>query len=125
MTLPAPVTAFLEAVGARNADAVANCFTEDASYALAVPHPPLQGREAVRATFADIFRRAERVQWDVMTATTDGDRVWLERVDRFWFSGGEAAIECAGVVELADGLISSIRDYADLDTWRRRKDAVT
>ena len=30
-----------------------------------------------------------------------------------------------GVFELADGLIATVRDYADFGTWRERKKRVT
>lgn len=123
MTLPAPVVSFLAAVAARDADAVAACFADDAVYAYAVPHPPLSGLDTIRAMFADLLGACEQARWDVVTSTVDGERVWLERVDRFWFDGREVAIECAGVVELSGDRIQAIRDYVDLQTWQARRNA--
>lgn len=112
---------FLVAVESGNVDAVADCFTERARYAN-VPHPPALGRDGIRAMFAPILGRAERIQWDVVTSVYDGQTAWLERVDRFWIDGREYAIECNGVftVDRARGLLSDVRDYVDLTTWRRR-----
>lgn len=71
--------------------------------------------------FDGLFQKAEKVRWDVVSATAADDRVWLERVDRFWFDGREVTIECAGVFELADGRIREVRDYVDMQTWRDRR----
>jgi limonene-1,2-epoxide hydrolase len=117
----AAVGRFLAAVESGDADAVADRFTERARYAN-VPHPPAVGRDAIRAMFAPILGRAERVRWDVVSSAYDGDRAWLERVDRFWIDGREYAIECNGVyaVDPASGLLDEVRDYVDLATWRQR-----
>ncbi|QSE92037.1 nuclear transport factor 2 family protein [Rhodococcus pseudokoreensis] len=125
MTMPAAVESFLAAVHARDAAAVAACFTPDGVYHFAVPQEPARGREAIAGTFAKILEASDRVQWDIVTSTFDGDRIWLERVDRFWFSGREVAIECVGVVELdGSGLIAAVRDYCDMATWRARRESL-
>ncbi|RZL85031.1 MAG: nuclear transport factor 2 family protein [Rhodococcus sp. (in: high G+C Gram-positive bacteria)] len=124
MTLPGAVQAFLDAVHNRDATAVAECFTPDGEYHFAVPQEPARGREAIAGTFAKILGASDKVEWDIVTATVDGHRVWLERVDRFWFSGREVPIECVGVVELdADGSITVVRDYCDMAVWRARREA--
>jgi ketosteroid isomerase-like protein len=117
----AAVRRFLAAVESGDPDAVAGCFTDDARYAN-VPHPPAVGPAAIRALFARVLDRCERVRWDVVSAASDGDRAWLERVDRFWIDGREYAIECNGVytVDPARGQLAEVRDYVDLATWRER-----
>jgi limonene-1,2-epoxide hydrolase len=112
---------FLAAVASRDPQAVAAVFTTEAEYRN-MPHPPAVGREAIAAMFAPILGRAQRVRWDVVSRSHDGDLAWLERVDRFWIDGGEYAIECNGVYELdvEQGLIRSVRDYVDLGVWRER-----
>ena len=121
----AVVGRFLAAVESADPDAVAGCFTEGAAYAN-VPHPPAVGREAIRAVFAPILERSERVRWDVVSSAYDGQRAWLERVDRFWIDGREYAIECNGVYTVDTGreLLAEVRDYVDLATWRQRLDDV-
>ena len=121
MSLPTPVTAFLAALERRDLDAVLDCFTPDASYAYAMPHPPLLGREALGVMFGKLLTEAEAVRWDVVASTVDGDRVWTERVDRFTFGGREVAIECMGLFELVEGRIATVRDYVDMATWQERK----
>ena len=86
--LPPVIERFLDAVEDRNPAAVARCFAEDGAYWFAVPHPPTVGREAIRSVFARVLGEVDRVAWEIVTSAVDGDRVWLERLDRFWFQGG-------------------------------------
>jgi limonene-1,2-epoxide hydrolase len=123
IALPPAVGRFLQAIADRDIDAVADCFTVDAVYAFAVPRPPVRGRDAIRNLLAQLLESCERVEWEVLAAAVDGERVWLERIDRFWFSGREAAIECAGIFELEGEQIRELRDYVDVQTWRSRREA--
>jgi len=115
------VRRFLDAVEGRDLDALAACFTDDARYAN-VPHPPAVGPAAIRAVFARILPRCERVRWDVVSSAYDGGTAWLERVDRFWIDGREYAIECNGVyrADQRAGRLAEVRDYVDLEVWRDR-----
>ena len=117
----AAVRRFLAAVESGDSDAVAGCFSEGASYAN-VPHPPAVGRDAIRAVFARILPRCERIRWDLVSSAYDDGTAWLERVDRFWMDGRVYEIECNGVytVDPQVGLITEVRDYVDLATWRDR-----
>jgi limonene-1,2-epoxide hydrolase len=120
--LPDAVRRFLTAMDARNDAAVGTCFTDDATYHLIMPMPPVTGRAAITATFAKVIGETSRIRWEVVSHAVVGDRVYLERVDRFWYGDREAASECLGVFVLKDGLIHSVRDYADFETWRGRKE---
>jgi limonene-1,2-epoxide hydrolase len=119
--LPAPVRSFLDAINARNAGALGALMTDDMTYHLIVPHPPVVGRDAVVEVMGRVLTEADQVRWDVVGWASAGDLVYVERVDRFWYGDREAAIECLGVFRVVDGLIAEIRDYADMDTWKERK----
>lgn len=121
--LPAVITEFLAAVNDRDARRVAACFTEDAQYHFLVPQPAVVGRDAIEAAYTRVLGECSDVSWEVVTSAVDDGLVFLERVDRFFFDGREAAIECLGVFELEDDLIRTVRDYADHETWRERKSA--
>lgn len=112
---------FLDAVEARDIDAVVEHFTPDGTWQN-VPHPEAVGRDAIRDLLAGIVGRSERVQWDVVTEAYADGRAWLERVDRFWIEGTEYAVRCNGVLEIDTeaGLITELRDYVDLGEWRSR-----
>ncbi|MEM7287046.1 MAG: limonene-1,2-epoxide hydrolase family protein [Actinomycetota bacterium] len=115
------VRSFLDAVEARDVDAVVAHFAPDATWQN-VPHAPAVGRSGVRTMLAGILGRSERVRWDVVTASYAPGRAWLERVDRFWIDGVEYAVECNGVLEIDEdvGVITQLRDYVDLGEWRAR-----
>lgn len=115
------IRAFLDAVESRDAFAVAACFATNATYQN-VPHAPYSGRAEIEQLFAPILHASERVKWDVLSMAIEGERVHLERVDRFWISGKEYSVECHGVitVDITDGLIVSFLDYLDLGEWREK-----
>lgn len=122
-TLPPAVAGFLTAVDNRDADAAGMFLTDDVAYHFIVPHPPVTTRPAVVEALRASITEADRVHWEVVAWSANSNVVFVERIDRFWFGGQQAAIECAGVFELRDGKIATVRDYADLGTWRERKQA--
>ena len=121
--LPQAIAGFLAAVNARDVEAVDLYLTEDVVYHLIVPLPPVSGKPNVLAALGKSINEADRVSWEVTGWARSGDQVFVERLDRFWFGAAEAAIECTGVFELREDKIAVVRDYADLGTWRARKQA--
>jgi limonene-1,2-epoxide hydrolase len=121
--LPQAIAGFLAAINERDVEAVGRYLTEDIVYHLIVPLPPVSGLTNVLAALGSSITEADRVSWEVTGWARSGDQVFVERIDRFWFGAGEAAIECTGVFELRDDKIAVVRDYADLGTWRARKQA--
>lgn len=111
----------LDAVGARDLDAVIACFSPEASWAN-IPHPPAVGHDAIRTMLASILAASSAVRWDVVSESYDDRRGWVERVDRFVIDGVEYAVRCNGVfeVDVAAGVIVEVRDYVDLGEWRSR-----
>lgn len=119
--LPPVVSLWLERISNRDAIGAGECFTEDAVYHYAVPLAPVHGREAIRGMFSGHAAAYARISWEVSTAAVDGDRVWMERLDRFFTTDGrEIAIECAAVADLREGLIAEVREYVDVQTWEQR-----
>jgi limonene-1,2-epoxide hydrolase len=122
--LPDIVRELFAAINDRDAVALGRCLAEQAEYHFIVPLEPAVGRDDVVASFTEILAEPSRVQWDVLAFAQNGNHVFVERVDRFWFGEHEAFVECTGVIDLDDdGLITSVRDYVDLATWRERKAA--
>lgn len=119
--LPHCVRAFFDAVNDRDADRAGESFTDYATYHLLMPHPPAEGRRAIVEALGRSLAEATKVQWDIVSWGRRDDVVFVERVDRFFYGDNEAAIECLGAFTLHDDKIRSVRDYADLSTWRQRK----
>lgn len=120
---PAAIAGFLAAISDRDVDTAGTFLTDDITYHFLVPHPPVSGRAAVLDALRSAIGQAGRVRWEVMSWLASAELAFVERIDRFWFDDREASIECTGVFVLRAGKIAEIRDYADLATWRSRKDA--
>ncbi|GAB3282322.1 nuclear transport factor 2 family protein [Kineosporia babensis] len=119
--LPTVIVQWLDRINHRDAQGAGECFAEDAVFHYAMPHPPVRGRDGIRGMFAGQAATYVKISWEVTAFAVDGPRVWMERVDRFFTAQGrEIAIECAGVAEVHDGLITEVRDYVDLSTWEQR-----
>jgi limonene-1,2-epoxide hydrolase len=115
------VDRFFAAVQCRDLDAIAGCFDAGATYAN-VPEAPVVGPAGVRELFRPIVERSERIVWDVVSRAGADDRVHVERLDRFWIEGAEYIAPCHGVfeVDVERGVITAVRDYVDLASWRAR-----
>jgi limonene-1,2-epoxide hydrolase len=123
--LPPVVSLWLERISNRDAVGAAACFTQDAVYYYAMPHPPVRGRDGIRGMFAGQASTYARISWELSASAVSGNRVWMERLDRFFtLEGQEISIECAGVAELDGDLIAEVRDYVDLSTWEQRSKGV-
>ena len=115
------VRSLLAAIESRDLRAVSASLTTDCTWQN-VPHPPAIGREAVLSLLASVLWWSDRVEWEVLSASYGDGIAWVERADRFWIDGVELAARCNGVitVDVATGLVDSVRDYVDLGEWRAR-----
>lgn len=119
--MPGVLSDLIAAIEKRDVAALGDCFTADATYATAVPLPPLVGRDAILSMFGGLLGQVASARFEILAFTVDGDRVWTERIDHFVFGDRPVSIEVMGIFELADGKISAVRDYVDMNTWRERK----
>ena len=85
-----------------------------------VPHPASVGRDAVLGMLAPILRWSDEVRWDVVSWHCSAGTAAVERVDRFVIAGTEHAVACHGVFGVDEGLVTFVRDYADIGDWRGR-----
>jgi len=115
------VRSFLDAIESRDVEAVLTHFADDATWQN-VPHTVARGHVELAALLGPILRRSTEVRWDIISASYGQDRVWLERVDRFWIDGTEYAVRCNGVFEIDTDawVFTQVRDYVDLGEWRGR-----
>ncbi len=115
------VRTLLTAVESRDLSAVAAAIATDCTWQN-VPHTPITGRDAVVELLAPVLCWADRVEWEVVSESYGDGTAWVERADRFWIDGEEHVVRCNGVltVDVAAGLVTSVRDYVDLGEWRAR-----
>lgn len=114
---------FFDAVDAQDPEAAGACFAPNAKYHFLMPHPAAVGRDAIIDALRASVGGADWVRWDVVHHVQAGDIAFVERVDHFGFGHRAVSIECVGVFHLDGDHIVEVRDYADLGTWRERKEA--
>jgi len=114
------VSRLFAAIEARDLLAIESALHVDASWQN-VPYPADVGRQAVLGLLAPILRWSDEVRWDVSSASYEPGIARVERSDRFVIGGTEHAVACHGVFGVdGDGLVTFVRDYADLAEWRQR-----
>jgi limonene-1,2-epoxide hydrolase len=110
------VRRFCEAWSELDVDALMTFFTDDAVYHN-MPIAPVTGRDAIRTTIEGFARGAERIEFRIVAAVSEGTLVFTERVDVFMMPGATVELPVAGVFELKDGRIAAWRDYFDLNQF--------
>lgn len=113
------VSRFVAAFNARDVAAIMAFFAEDAVYHN-MPNQPIEGTAAIRRAIESFVNPASKIDWEILRIAETGNAVLTERVDRFIINGKEVALPVMGTFELANGKITSWRDYFDLLTWQRQ-----
>lgn len=103
----------------RDIDELLGFFTEDAVYHN-MPMEPVRGRAAIRQVFEFFVPPAREIEFEILGIASSGDRVFTERVDRFWMGEKKVELPVAGVFEIRQGKIAAWRDYFDMQTWTRQ-----
>jgi limonene-1,2-epoxide hydrolase len=109
------VNAFMKAAADRDYDSAVSYLTDDVEYQN-MPLPPVNGKDAVRATLDMLLANAEGSEWVVHREVESGNIAMNERTDRFLIGGRWMELPVAGIFELRDGKIALWRDYFDLET---------
>lgn len=108
---------FFERFEARDVDGCMRLWAPDAVYHN-IPVAPIQGVEAIREILAAFLQIMEKSEFELRAIASQGDLVFTERVDRFWFKNGNSVdLPVAGVHEVRDGRIHAFRDYFDLRSF--------
>jgi limonene-1,2-epoxide hydrolase len=117
-TPEALVRKFCDAWSRLDLDELMTYFSDDAVYHN-MPGPPVQGRDAVRATIDRFLRGWSATSWEVLNLAGAGSVVFAERVDRSDGGGRHVDLPVVGVFEVEGGKIRAWRDYFDLATYTR------
>jgi limonene-1,2-epoxide hydrolase len=107
---------FCAAFEAGDIDAILEFFTDDAVYHN-IPVAPVQGKDAIRATFDMFMTGVEKVEFRVRNIAASGNVVLTERVDVFVLPAKNIELPVMGTFEVRDGRITAWRDYFDLNQF--------
>lgn len=110
------VRKFIAAWPDGDAEKLAGFFSEDAVYHN-IPLEPVQGRQAIEATFSSFFGMADQIRFETLHLLAEGELVMTERLDHFIGAQRTVSLPVMGVFEVKDGLIYAWRDYFDLNQF--------
>ena len=110
---------FCAACESGDIDAILEFFTDDAVYHN-IPVAPVQGKDAIRATFDMFMTGVEKVEFRVLNIAAAGNVVLTERIDVFVLPSGNIDLPVMGTFELVDGKITAWRDYFDLNQYMQQ-----
>jgi limonene-1,2-epoxide hydrolase len=110
---------FCAAFEAGDIDAILEFFTDDAVYHN-IPVAPVQGKDAIRATFDMFMTGVEKVEFRVRNIAASGNVVLTERVDVFVLPAKNIELPVMGTFEVRDGKIVAWRDYFDLNQYMQQ-----
>lgn len=117
MTPSETVTAFIDALEAKDFDAAIALVGDECEYDN-VPMGKVHGPTEIRGLLEPMLGAATTVDWKVYRQAADGPIVFNERLDRFEMPFGWVDMPVTGVWEVHDGKITLWRDYFDLATYR-------
>ena len=107
---------FIAAWSRLDAAELAGYFTDDGCYHN-MPFQPVQGRDKVERFIAGFIKDWTATEWEIVSLTSQDDRVAVERVDRTRLGDKGVDLPCFGLFEMSEGKIKVWRDYFDLATY--------
>ena len=110
---------FCEAWSRRDVDELLGYFTEDATYHN-IPIDPATGHDAIRNVLNLFVPLAQKIEFEILNVSSNGDTVLTERVDRFQIGDSAIELPVMGTFEIRDGKITAWRDYFDMAQWTKQ-----
>lgn len=108
----AVVMKMIAAWDARDANRIADMFTED-GVLHSMMIDPIKGRENIRPRMAFLVDNASYMKIEPRNIAVSGNTVFLERTDTFTFKGHKGSVPVVGVLEIRDGKVAEWREYYD------------
>ena len=108
----AVVMKMIAAWDARDANQIADMFTED-GVLHSMMIDPIKGRENIRPRMAFLVDNASYMKIEPRNIAVSGNTVFLERTDNFTFKGHKGSVPVVGVLEIRDGKVAEWREYYD------------
>jgi len=107
---------FCDAWARGNIEELMSFFAEDAVYHN-IPVPPVKGASVIREAFLGFAKLMDKIELENLNVAANGNVVFTERIDNFYWKGKKRSLPVAGVFEVKDGKITAHRDYFDYSTW--------
>ena len=102
---------------AKDADRIAELFTDDAIYHN-MPMGAIKGKGEIKQTISGWLDALPGMEFRFINVVTAGNIVMMERVDLIPREGGMHELPVMGVIELEGGKIAAWREYFDMGQMR-------
>lgn len=109
------VRAFMSAMERKDYPAALGFVSQDCEYTN-IPMGTVRGPEAIRAVLEPFFAPIDENEFTILRAATEGEIIFVERLDRHRIEDRWFELPVAGVLEVRDGRIMVWREYFDLAT---------
>jgi len=109
------VMAFLKAMEPLDYDTAVTFIADDCDYQN-MPMGAVTGPAGVRAVLEPFFKPTIENEFRVLRSAAEGERVFVERLDRHRLDSGWVELPVTGVFEVKNGKITLWHDYFDLAT---------
>ncbi|WP_370617433.1 nuclear transport factor 2 family protein [Mumia qirimensis] len=96
-------------------DLVLDLFADD-GVLHSVMQEPVVGREAIRDRLAILGSKAESITLRIKALGVIDGRVFVERVDDFWFDGHHGEVPVVGILRMSGDRVTEWLEYYDRPT---------
>lgn len=110
------VTEFLRAMEQSDYAAALQLVSADCDYINPPPFGAVKGPAGIRAVLEPFFAPVLENRFEIKRVASDGDTVFVERLDRHRLETKWVELPVTGVFEVRNGLITYWRDYFDVAT---------
>jgi limonene-1,2-epoxide hydrolase len=100
----------------RDLEEILSYVTDDMIYHN-IPVPVIEGRENVAMVFKSFLEMMSHIDLEITNLMVDGNKVFVERIDRMTAATGHTDLPVGGYFEVRDGQIAVMHEYFNLATF--------
>lgn len=109
------VQRYIDAMKAKDLDAVLDCFCDDCVYYLHVGTRPYEGKEFMRKTINQLWPFQKASRWQIVNFLEDDEKIIFEGIDEYDQPDGVTVrMPYMGIYLIKNGRIWRARDYFDM-----------
>lgn len=103
----------ISAIETRNSEAVGQLLAEDIIFENIPEGNTIYGRQAVQEKFANFFKKASSIRWDIERKIFNDGTVIIEKKNNICLEGKNIILAMVAIIEVRDDKISVFKEYFD------------
>lgn len=109
------VQRYIDAMMAKDLDAVLDCFHDDVIYHYHVGTRPFEGKDFLKKGITMLWPHQETSRWRIVNYLEDDEKIIFEGIDEYDQPDGVTVrMPYMGIYQIKDGRIWRARDYFDM-----------